>query len=65
MQDSRPDVGQIIERGRRSGRITDTAQASKSIAGNGFQALIAYSLIRLQEAGVLNPDLMIVLKPNR
>lgn len=65
MRDAQPEVEKIIRRRRDSGYIESIDQARRSVAGNGFQGLIAYSLIRLQESGSLNPNLVITLKPER
>lgn len=65
MIDALQKVEQIIHQRKDRGYIEDVAQARKSVAGNGFQGLIAYSLIRLQTANILNPNLVITLKPKR
>lgn len=45
--------------------ISNADQARKTIAGNCFQGLVAYSLIKLQEKNLLNPNLAITLKPKK
>ncbi len=65
MQEAKPKVEKIILERRDSGHIRDIDQTRKSVAGNGFQGLIAYSLIKLQEMGKLNCNLVITLKPRK
>jgi type II restriction enzyme len=65
MEDAKPEVEAILNQRRDDGHIVDIDQARKTVAGNGFQGLIAYSLIKLQEADLLNPELAIVLKPKK
>jgi len=63
MQKATAPVEKLIGKRIRKGKITSADQARKTIAGNGFQGLVAYSLIKLQEEGVLSPNIAITLKP--
>lgn len=65
MQTATSKVEKLIQARIRNGIISSADQARKTIAGNGFQGLVAYSLIRLQEKKLLNPDLAITLKPKK
>lgn len=62
---SREGVESLINKRIERGEIEDASQARKSIAGNGFQGLVAYSLIFLQKQQRINQDLVITLKPKR
>jgi hypothetical protein len=42
-----------------------STKASKTVAGNAFQGLVAYALVRHQQAGILSQDIEITLKPKR
>ncbi|MFH1671677.1 MAG: BsaWI family type II restriction enzyme [Candidatus Portnoybacteria bacterium] len=58
--ESKNDVFKMIKlRGK------DIQQASKSAAGNNYQALVAYTLNRNIEAGNLPKDIVIALKPRK
>lgn len=37
----------------------------KAVAGNGFQGLVAYSLIKAQKEGEINPNLIMTLRPKK
>lgn len=63
MRGALPEVEEIIQQRRANGYIRDIDNTRKSVAGNGFQGLVVYSLIRLQKTGKLNPNLVITLKP--
>ncbi len=65
MQDSNVEVNEIIQKRIESGEIKDASQTRKAVAGNGFQGLVAYSLIYLQAKGFINQDLVITLKPKK
>jgi len=65
MKSATPKVENIIQTRIADGIISDAAQTRKTIAGNGFQALVAYHLIKLQEEGKITPRLVITLKPKR
>lgn len=65
MQGSIPEVGKLIQQRIDAGVISDFDQASKTVAGNAFQGLVAYALIRHQQTGVLSNDIEITLKPKR
>lgn len=65
MQGSIPEVGKLIQARIDKGVISDFDQASKTVAGNAFQGLVAYALIRHQQAGILSEDIEITLKPKR
>jgi len=65
MQGSIPEVGKLIQKRIDEGAINDFEQASKTVAGNAFQGLVAYTLIRHQQAGILSEDIQITLKPKR
>ena len=65
MQGSIPEVGKLIQDRIDEGVISDFDQASKTVAGNAFQGLVAYALIRHQQAGILSRDIEITLKPKR
>jgi len=65
MQTATSKVERLIQARIKNGIISNADQARKTIAGNGFQGLIAYSLIKLQEKKLLNPDLAITLKPKK
>jgi type II restriction enzyme len=63
MRIAQPGVEKIIQWREADGYIKSIDQARKSVAGNGFQGLIAYSLIALQKTNILNSGLVITLKP--
>jgi type II restriction enzyme len=65
MQTATSKVEKLIQARIRDEIISSADQARKTIAGNGFQGLVAYSLIKLQEKDLLNPDLAITLKPKK
>lgn len=65
MQTATSKVERLIQARIKEGIISNAGQARKTIAGNGFQGLVAYSLIKLQEKKLLNPDLAITLKPKK
>jgi len=63
MREATAPVEKLIRERIKKGDITSADQARKTIAGNGFQGLVAYSLIILQNKGKLPPDIAITLKP--
>lgn len=65
MQTATSKVEKLIQARIRNGVISNADQARKTIAGNGFQGLVAYSLIKLQEKNLLNRNLAITLKPKK
>jgi type II restriction enzyme len=65
MQSSIPEVGKLIQQRIDDGVISDFDQTSKTVAGNAFQGLVAYALIRHQQTGALSDDIEITLKPKR
>jgi len=65
MQNATAKVEILIQDRIKNGIISNADQARKTIAGNGFQGLVAYSLIKLQEKNLLNPNLAITLKPKK
>ena len=65
MRNAQPEVEKIIQRRKADGYIESIDQARRSVSGKAFQCLIAYSLIRLQEAGKLNSGLVILPKPKK
>lgn len=65
MQTATSKVEKLIQARIKKKIISNADQARKTIAGNGFQGLVAYSLIKLQEKNLLNPDLAITLKPKK
>ncbi len=65
MQGSIQDVGKIIQARIDKGTINDFDQASKTVAGNAFQGLVAYALVRHQQTDYLSKDIVITLKPKR
>ena len=65
MQAATSKVERLIQARIRDGIISSADQARKTIAGNGFQGLVAYSLIKLQEKKILNQNLAITLKPKK
>jgi type II restriction enzyme len=65
MQKATSKVEKLIQARIRDGIISSADQARKTIAGNGFQGLVAYYLIKLQEKNLLNPNLAITLKPKK
>ncbi|MBM4424098.1 MAG: hypothetical protein FJ030_12015 [Chloroflexi bacterium] len=65
MNDADDQVTALIRKRIKAGKIKDLAQTRKSVAGNGFQGLVAYSLIHLQEEGLLPDHLLFVLKPKK
>lgn len=65
MQKATSKVEMLIQGRINDGIISNADQARKTIAGNGFQGLVAYSLIKLQEKNILNPNLAITLKPKK
>jgi type II restriction enzyme len=65
MQSSISDVGELIQDRIDKGKIKDFDQASKTVAGNAFQGLVAYALVRHHQSGDLNNDIEITLKPKQ
>ena len=65
MQNATSKVEKLIQDRIKKKIISSADQARKTIAGNGFQGLVAYSLIKLQEKNLLNPNLAITLKPKK
>jgi len=65
MQKATSKVERLIQARIKDKTISNADQARKTIAGNGFQGLVAYSLIKLQEKKILNPDIAITLKPKK
>lgn len=65
MQNSIVAVEAIIQERIKSGEINDASQTRKAVAGNGFQGLVAYALIYLQNEGLISKDLAITLKPKK
>ncbi len=65
MQEATSKVEILIQDRIKKDIISNADQARKTIAGNGFQGLVAYSLIKLQEKNLLNPDMAITLKPKK
>ena len=65
MQGSISEVGKLIQQRIDDGIINDFDQASKTVAGNAFQGLVAYALVRHQEKNLLSGDIEITLKPKR
>jgi len=65
MQKATSKVEAIIQDRIKNKIISNADQARKTIAGNGFQGLVAYALIKLQEKNLLNPNLTITLKPKK
>ena len=63
MQRAKAEVDVIIEKRKEAGLLRDPDQTRKSVAGNAFQALVAYNLIKLQQHNKLDPHLIITLKP--
>jgi len=64
MYDSSRGVGKIINERFKQGEIEDKGQVSVAVAGNNFQALIAYVLARNIMIGNL-PPLIVTLKPKK
>ena len=62
MRDSEDEVGELIQGRIDANEITDKGQTSKSIAGNGFQALTFCALASMQARGLIPPDLRFTLK---
>lgn len=65
MQTATSKVEKLIQAHVRDKIILGADQARKTIAGNGFQGLVAYSLIGLQEQKILSQELAITLKPKK
>ena len=65
MQGSKHEVGLIINDRIEKKQINDFKQASKTIAGNGFQGLVAYALVCHQREGLLTDQIEVTLKPKR
>ena len=65
MQSSIGEVGKLIQQRIDEGTIDDFDQASKTVAGNAFQGLVGYALVRHQMTGRLSDDIKITLKPKR
>ena len=64
MYDSSKGVGRVINERFKRGEIRDKGQVSVAVAGNNFQALIAYVLARNILVGNL-PPLVVTLKPKK
>jgi type II restriction enzyme len=65
MREATPEVEKTIQARVAKGDIKDADQARKSVAGNAFQALAVYALIKLQQSGGLPAHLVITLKPRQ
>jgi type II restriction enzyme len=65
MREATPEVEKTIQARVSKGDIKDADQARKSVAGNAFQALAGYALIKLQQAGGLPAHLVVTLKPRQ
>ena len=65
MREATPEVEKTIQERVAKGTVKDADQARKSVAGNAFQALCGYALIKLQQAGELPKHLVITLKPHQ
>lgn len=65
MQDCIPEVGRLIQSRIDEGIISDFDQTSKTVAGNGFQGIVAYALVRNQQEGILSRDISVTLKPKK
>ena len=65
MQGSIADVGKLIQQRIDDGVINDFDQASKTVAGNAFQGLVGYALVRHHQVGTLTPNIEVTLKPKQ
>src|SRR5438270_4051165 len=63
MRAAQPAVELLLDARVRLGEIRDKSQSRKSVAGNGFQGLVAYALAHCQEHDLLDSRLVFVLKP--
>jgi len=63
MRAAQSSVELLLDERVLSGKIKDKRQARVSVAGNGFQGLVAYALAQCQQAGLLDDRLVFVLKP--
>lgn len=63
--DSSEGVGKIVDKRIERGEISDKGQASVSIAGNNFQALVGYCLEINRIVGNIPQELNIALKPKK
>lgn len=65
MREAEDEIGEIINQRLVEKKIYDVKQTSKNVAGNGFQALVIYSLLHLQTNNLIPNDLVITLKPKK
>lgn len=65
MRDSQHDIENILQEKFESGEISDIGQSKVAIAGNNFQALIAYAIQNNILIGNLPSNLVVALKPKR
>lgn len=63
MRATQQPIEQLLDARVSAGKITDKSQSRVSVAGNGFQALVALALIECQRIGLLDSRLVFVLKP--
>ena len=62
---SKPNMDHLIKQRISQGLIIDESQARKSLAGNGFQALVILALIFMQKDGEIPPSVIFSLKPRQ
>jgi type II restriction enzyme len=63
MREAQPVIEGLLDQRVQSGIINDKRQARVSVAGNGFQGLVAYALAECQQVNLLDNRLIFVLKP--
>ena len=65
MQGAEGAIEKLIKGRVAAGDIRDPSQARKSLAGNGFQALVLLALTELQTAKLVPPTVRFTLKPKQ
>ncbi|MBE8159054.1 MAG: hypothetical protein HAW59_06710 [Betaproteobacteria bacterium] len=63
IRDAEPIVNGLIEQRIKAGEIKDAGQTRKSLAGNGFQAIVFLAMVAMQEKGLIPPHVIFSLKP--
>lgn len=65
MRESQPRIEEIIQNRVSSGEISDASQARKSVAGNNFQRLVAYAIIRNILIGNITKEVIVNVGYNK
>ena len=65
MREAQTSVERLIDERIAAGKINDRDQARKSLAGNGFQAIVFMALCAMQTEGLIPARVIFSLKPKR